>query len=290
MGKLALAAKITHVPSMYLSEMDGPHKGCREAAIEGHREISRRCRELGVDTIVVFDTHWLVNSGYHINNAAHFKGVYTSNELPHFIKNMPYEYNGNPALGELIANTATDMGVKTRAHSDTTLPLEYGTLVPMRYMNEDQHFKVVSIAALCTVHDLQDSATLGAAIRQPTHRVGVHHHLAQRLKVTIGVAQQGHVDDAFTVALQHGVVGQFLRGTTLLCGLRQNTLVRVRFVINGITQRKHIAPVAQRFGKNLGQAGEIRRVIQNLSPQNRVLQRRHPLDRRQPRHFLVCLM
>lgn len=86
MGKLALAAKITHVPSMYLSELEGEHKGCREAAVNGHKEISRRCRELGVDTIVVFDTHWLVNSGYHINNAPHFEGVYTSNELPHFIK------------------------------------------------------------------------------------------------------------------------------------------------------------------------------------------------------------
>ena len=35
MGRLALAAKITHVPSMYLSELDGPHKGCRDAAIAG---------------------------------------------------------------------------------------------------------------------------------------------------------------------------------------------------------------------------------------------------------------
>ena len=96
MGEIAFAAKITHVPSMYLSELDGPHKGCREAAIAGHREISRRCRDLGVDTIVVFDTHWLVNSGYHINSAPHFKGLYTSNELPHFIKNLPYEYDGNP--------------------------------------------------------------------------------------------------------------------------------------------------------------------------------------------------
>ncbi len=165
MGTLALAAKITHVPSMYLSEMDGPHKGCRDAAIAGHREISRRCRELGVDTIVIFDTHWLVNSGYHINNAAHFQGSYTSPELPHFIKNMPYEYDGNPGLGEAIAEAATEAGVHTRSHSDTSLTLEYGTLVPMRYMNEDRHFKVVSISALCTVHNLQDSATLGAALR-----------------------------------------------------------------------------------------------------------------------------
>ena len=149
MGTLAFAAKITHVPSMYLSELDGPHKGCREAAIEGHREMSRRCRALGVDTIVVFDTHWLVNSGYHINNAPHFKGVYTSNELPHFIKNLPYEYDGNTELGELIADAATEAGVRTRAHPDTSLAPEYGTLVPMRYMNDDRHFKVVSVSALC---------------------------------------------------------------------------------------------------------------------------------------------
>ena len=55
MGELLYAAKITHVPSMYLSEQPGPHQGCRDDAINGHREISQRCRELGVDTIIVFD-------------------------------------------------------------------------------------------------------------------------------------------------------------------------------------------------------------------------------------------
>ena len=166
MGQLAFAAKITHVPSMYISEMDGPHKGCRQAAIDGHKEISRRCRELGVDTIVVFDTHWLVNSGYHINCAPHFQGVYTSNELPHFIKNMPYEYDGNPELGRLLAKYGYEAGVNVRAHDATSLEMEYGTLVPMRYMNADRHFKVVSVSALCTVHSLDDSARMGAAMRR----------------------------------------------------------------------------------------------------------------------------
>ena len=79
MGKLALAAKTTHVPSLYLSELPGPRHGSRQAAIDGHKEIGRRCRELGVDTIVVFDTHWLVNAGYHVNCAPRFEGLYTSN-------------------------------------------------------------------------------------------------------------------------------------------------------------------------------------------------------------------
>lgn len=166
MGTLALAAKITHVPSMYLSELPGRHHGCRQAAIDGHREIARRCRALEVDTIVVFDVHWLVNAGYHVNCAPSFEGVYTSDELPHFIRNMPYAYPGDPALGRAIAETASTDGVFTRAHDATTLALEYGTLVPMRYMNEDGRFKVVSVAAWCAWHSLTDSARFGASVRR----------------------------------------------------------------------------------------------------------------------------
>jgi 3,4-dihydroxyphenylacetate 2,3-dioxygenase len=198
MGKLAFAAKITHVPSMYLSEMDGEHKGCREAAINGHKEISRRCRELGVDTIVVFDTHWLVNSGYHINNAPKFEGVYTSNELPHFIKNMPYSYEGNVELGDLIAKVASEAGIPTRAHSDTTLGMEYGTLVPMRYMNEDNQFKVVSISAMCQVHNLEESARLGAALTKA---------IEEEYDGTVAIFASGSLSHRFA---QNGVSEQYL--------------------------------------------------------------------------------
>ncbi len=209
MGTLALAAKITHVPSMYLSELDGPHKGCREAAIEGHREIGRRCRALGVDTIVVFDVHWLVNSEYHVNCAERFESVYTSNELPHFIKNLPYAYPGNPRLGHLIAEVANQMGVKSRAHSDTTLELEYGTLVPMRYMNADQHFKVVCVAGWCMWHDLAESARFGLAVRRA---------IEQRYDGTVAVFASGSLSHHFAPngrapEFMHRVFDEFLEQT-----------------------------------------------------------------------------
>nr|WP_315983956.1 hypothetical protein [Aliamphritea spongicola] len=49
------------------------------------------------------------------------------------MQNLEYEYKGNPALGDLIAEKATEKGVFTLSHQVETLDLEYGTLVPMRY-------------------------------------------------------------------------------------------------------------------------------------------------------------
>ncbi len=197
MGQLALAAKITHVPSMYLSELEGARKGSRQDAIDGHMEIDRRCRALGVDTIVVFDTHWLVNANYHINCAPEFAGTYTSNELPHFISNMAYEFPGNPELGQLLAKACNDLGVETLAHDKTTLAPEYGTLVPMRYMNKDRHYKVVSVSALCQAHYLNDSARLGWAIRRA---------IEDRYDGTVAIFASGSLSHRFA---QNGLAPEF---------------------------------------------------------------------------------
>ena len=220
MGRVALVGKITHVPSMYLSELPGERHGTRQDAIDGHLEISRRCRAAGVDTLVVFDTHWLVNANYHINCAPHFKGTYTSNELPHFISNMAFESPGNPALGQLLARVCNEQGVETLAHDATTLAPEYGTLVPLRYMNPDQHFKVVSVSAMCMAHYLNDSARLGWAMRQAVEQQydgtvaflasgSLSHRFAQN-----GLAPEYafKVWSPFLEQLDHHVLGMWQRG------------------------------------------------------------------------------
>ena len=166
MGELVLTAKVSHVPTMLLSERPGRLYGTRDSSINAHREIGRRARALGADTVVVLDTHWMVNAGYHVNSNARFKGTYTSHEFPQFIQGLDYDYAGNPALGDLIAEKAVEEGVFTLSHHVPTLDLEYGTLVPMRYMNPEADLKVVSVAAYCTVHSFESSRRLGAAIRK----------------------------------------------------------------------------------------------------------------------------
>lgn len=165
MGELVLAAKMTHVPTLLMSEQEGRLKGTRQPAIDGHLEIARRARALDVDTVVICDTHWLVNAGFHINANARFQGLLTSSEFPQFIRDLPYDHDGNPALGQAIAAKATELGVYTLAHQLDSLDLEYGTLVPMHFMAREHQMKVVSIAAYCTVHDHLESRVIGEAIR-----------------------------------------------------------------------------------------------------------------------------
>lgn len=166
MGEIVLAAKMTHVPTMLMSEQEGPVKGKRQAAIDGHREIARRAKELGATTVVICDTHWVINAGFHINANARFEGLFTSNEFPQFIQDLPYSYDGNPELGDAIAKAASDKGAYTLCHHLDSLELEYGTLVPMRFMSREHEMKVVSIAAWATVHDHDESRIVGEAIRE----------------------------------------------------------------------------------------------------------------------------
>jgi 3,4-dihydroxyphenylacetate 2,3-dioxygenase len=169
MGKLVLAAKVTHVPSLLISEREGPLKGRRDAAIASLREIGKRARDRGADTFMVFDTHWISNFGFHLNANARHQGLYTSHEAPHMIQNLQYDYRGNPDLADLIADEAQKHDLDVIAHKVPTLPPEYGTIVPMRYMNSDGALRVVS-AASPIFASVDDNRRFGEAVRRAIDR------------------------------------------------------------------------------------------------------------------------
>jgi 3,4-dihydroxyphenylacetate 2,3-dioxygenase len=147
MGEIVLAAKVTHVPSLMLSEHVESLKGTRNDAINSLKLLGQRARERGVETFIVFDTHWISNFGFHINANATHQGVYTSPEAPHMISNLAYDYRGDPELAGMIANECAKSGLNVLAHRVDTLPVEYGTIVPMHYMNSDKTSSVVPVAA-----------------------------------------------------------------------------------------------------------------------------------------------
>ncbi|PIT05173.1 3,4-dihydroxyphenylacetate 2,3-dioxygenase [Bradyrhizobium nitroreducens] len=172
MGQLVLAAKVTHVPSLMLSELSGsPLRDARAPAVSSLRELGRRARERGVTCFVVFDTHWLSNFGYHINANARHRGSFTSHEAPQMIQDLRYDLPGDTRLAEAIAARAGDAGLNVIAHQVASLGLEYGTIVPMHYMNPDGFAKVVSVASPLFT-SFEESRLLGEATRRAIDESG----------------------------------------------------------------------------------------------------------------------
>jgi len=172
MGQLVLAAKVSHVPSLMLSELEGsPLRPAREGAVRALRELGRRAQDRRVSTFVVFDTHWLSNFGYHINANPRHQGSFTSHEAPQMIQDLCYDLPGDTALAEAIAEAAGAAGLSVIAHKVASLGLEYGTIVPMHYMNPDGWAKVVSVATPLFT-SLEESRILGEATRRAIEASG----------------------------------------------------------------------------------------------------------------------
>ena len=135
------------------------------------RELGRRARERGVTSFVVFDTHWLSNFGYHINANPRHRGSFTSHEAPHMIQDLRYDLPGDTSFAEAIAGRAADADLNVIAHQVASLGLEYGTIVPMHYMNPDGFAKVVSVASPLFT-SFEESRILGEAVRRAIDQSG----------------------------------------------------------------------------------------------------------------------
>jgi 3,4-dihydroxyphenylacetate 2,3-dioxygenase len=159
------------VPPLLLPEREGPLKGRRTAAIEALKEIGRRAAMREADTFLIFDTHWISNFGFHINANDRHRGVYTSHEAPHLIQDLRYDYPGNSALADLIAAECAAAGLEVHAHRVPSLALEYGSIVPMRYMNADASVKVLPVASPLFA-SVDENRKLGESCRRAIERSG----------------------------------------------------------------------------------------------------------------------
>lgn len=164
MGEIVFAAKVSHVPSIYLGEQPG-HEQIHPSLREGLRRLGEAARQVGVETFVIFDSHWINTIGYHVNARARHAGIFTSHEIPHFIHELAYDYPGDPGLSSAIVQAAREMGLDAREHDYPHLGLEYATLLPMRYMNPDGATRVLPVGQNVNA-SWQENRRLGEAVRR----------------------------------------------------------------------------------------------------------------------------
>ncbi len=178
MGEVAAAIFTTHVPRLMITDPTArqAYMGRNVTTFyDAMPALEReRLRVLSFDTFVLIDTHWFTTLEYILNANARLSGVYTSEELPQMLHDLPYDYRGDSDLAGAIENAARACGIRAIASASPHLPIHYPTLNVMHYFNPGEHHRVLPIGVCQTAsvkNDLAFGAALGAAIRGSDRRV-----------------------------------------------------------------------------------------------------------------------
>lgn len=178
MGQIVGATLTTHVPRLMIFDEAARRAYMGEristfyAALE--QMYQERIAPLGFETFLIVDTHWWTTLDYIINAHERHEGVYTSDELPAMLHDYHYDYPGDQELAELIAMEAKEAGIGAYASAHRGLPIHYGTLNPMHYLNPRRNKRILPLSILHTssVHnDLGFGALIGRAIEKSGRRV-----------------------------------------------------------------------------------------------------------------------
>jgi len=174
MGQILGAAIVSHHPGLVQPKEIRVQRGNGRDSdlVEGFERVRAKIDEVKPDTFVLFDTHWLTTSLHLVAGAAHYKGSYTSDELPFSMTRFPYEHAGAPALAAEVEKVAQEKKVAARNVVEETLPLHYPTINVIHYLGRGE--KVLSVGTCQTArlkHFLQMGEVVGEAIRRSDARV-----------------------------------------------------------------------------------------------------------------------
>lgn len=175
MGEIIAAGIVAHAPTIMMSKEDryALNEGKEISLVPGlHRLKSEVLDVLKPDTIVLLDTHWFTIVEFCVTAHSRRAGLFTSDELPRGMKQIPYDIKGSPALAHAIAERATEAGVRTTAIDDPWLPIHYPTVNLTTFLQGEEEWLSVSHAYSGEPNDfLTVGEGIGRAIRESDKRV-----------------------------------------------------------------------------------------------------------------------
>jgi 3,4-dihydroxyphenylacetate 2,3-dioxygenase len=178
-GEIVAAAVVAHQPMVMVPQgvrLELGGTGADTTLVEpGYRLLRETFAELAVDTLVIVDTHWYTTTEHVIAGAAHFSGLYTSEEMPRNICDLAYDYPGAPDLARAWHQVGKERGLWTVNVTTASLPVHYATINLVHHLRTRE--RVVSCGVVQTAsgdYYLRIGEALTEAVRRtPGARVAV---------------------------------------------------------------------------------------------------------------------
>jgi len=178
MGEVVGAALLAHVPTIMLPEAvrKDINNGKELSLVPGLKKLRKDVFEtLDYDTVVVLDSHWATTVEFVVSSAAERTGLFTSEELPRGMTQIPYAIKGDPELAKAMANYDEKNGTWITPIADPHLPIFYATVNLWHYLGrglDEKAWISVSVCQTATPEDfIRAGRAIGEAIRDSDRKV-----------------------------------------------------------------------------------------------------------------------
>jgi aromatic ring-opening dioxygenase catalytic subunit (LigB family) len=175
MGEIVGAAIVAHVPTMVMPEVDRHeiNNGSEISLVPAlHRMRAEVVDPLRADTFIVFDSHWFTTFEFVVTSHGRRAGLYTSDELPRGMSQVPYDFPGDPELAHLMADEVSAAGSWLTPVDDPYLPIHYPTVNLLPFLQGRERWLSVSTPQSGEPDDfLTCGAAIGRAVAKSDRRV-----------------------------------------------------------------------------------------------------------------------
>lgn len=218
MSGVIAAAVVAHVPTLGRPEITPDFQ---QTLVAGEREMGAAVRRaLQPDLWVLVSAHWVATFDWVVTCQSVHEGMCVADEAPNLIPGLPYRYRGDAEFaGALVEEFGRD-GVPSARNDSGHYAWDYGTYVPLKYVDPDAQAAVVGIpSVLMANHD--ECLKAGAAVHVVAKRLGrravflastAFAHVLVRGRHNWPTPERVAADKAFIEKLKRGSVPEALNG------------------------------------------------------------------------------
>ena len=166
-GIVAVAA-VPHVPTLGLPENTPEFQ---LTLVEGVRALGKVLREMKPDLFVVNSSHWICTFGWYATCQSVHQGVCVADEAPDLIPGIAYRRNGDSEFASALVDAWQVQGIPGGRNESPHYAWDYGSLVPLLYLDPDAAVPVVQIPTVILA-DHAECMQVGRSVHATAKRLG----------------------------------------------------------------------------------------------------------------------
>jgi 3,4-dihydroxyphenylacetate 2,3-dioxygenase len=214
-----IAATIAaHVPTLGLAKNTPEYQ---RTLVSAERELGDAIRrQLKPDVWVIVSSHWVATFDWPITCQPRHVGHCVADEAPQLIPGRPYDYPGDPEFANALVEAFNAGGVPAQRNVSEHFEWDYGTFVPMQYLDPTGDVPVVVLPSVL-MSTLEECVQAGELIHATAKKLGRRavfvtssalSHVLVRGRENWPLPERIEADQRFIAQLKAGQIDDALAG------------------------------------------------------------------------------